>query len=239
MVTIVLVEPKNPGNIGFVARAMKNFGFSELILINPSSDWRPEAERFAKHAGDVLAHARVRSSFTRLQKRFFLIGTTSQIGSDDNIARTPISLSTISETGLRFDSKTALVFGREGDGLSNQELALCDSIITIPTSTEYPVLNLSHAVAIVLYELQKQYPALNTDTLFSRISGMQPKQRDRLYHLAQNVSAHVMHHQQKQENIGRIFKKMIARSGISKRESFSLLGFFKKLDKEITEKKTK
>jgi TrmH family RNA methyltransferase len=136
---------------------------------------------------------------------------------------------------MRFDSKTAIVFGRESNGLSNEELSMCDSIITIPASTEYPVLNLSHAVAVVLYELSKQYPAQKKETLFSRIGLMQPKQRDLLYRHVQTVTEQIIADEQKQKNIVCILKKMIARSGLSRRESFALFGFFKKLYKTITE----
>src|SRR3989338_4206192 len=155
---IILMEPEEPGNIGAVARAMKNFGFSNLILVNPKCDYLGEASRNrAKHAQDVLAKVKVVS---KLPKYHTLIGTTGRLGTDYNVPRSPIIPKNLQ---IPKKGKIGILFGREGVGLMNDEIQICDFIVSIPSNPEYPVLNLSHAVTIVLYELYQLQQQKSTD----------------------------------------------------------------------------
>ena len=89
MIDIILVEPENPGNIGSVARVMKNFGFKNLVLVKPKCDINDESRRLAKHANDMLKKAKT-IDFKSLEDYDYLIGTTSKLGSDYNIPRCTI-----------------------------------------------------------------------------------------------------------------------------------------------------
>ncbi|WP_456420799.1 RNA methyltransferase [Thermococcus sp.] len=154
MISVVLVEPEGPANIGMVARTMKNFGFSELVLVNPHLT--EESYRYAVHATDVLEKALIVESFEEALGLFDLaIGTTGKPGGRFIPYRAPLYPWELRETLKGYTGKAGLFFGRESIGLKNEELEKMDFVVTIPTSEAYPVMNLSQAVAVVLYELSK------------------------------------------------------------------------------------
>ena len=152
---VVLVEPLYSGNVGSVARAMKNFGFNELVLVNPCELDR-SARLMSVHAYDIIENAKIEFSFTDALKGSSMVaGMTGIPGKTENEhMRIPaFSPRELKEKLSGKSGTTSLVFGREDDGLRNEELQMCDIIVNIPTSPEYPSMNLSHAVAVVLYEL--------------------------------------------------------------------------------------
>lgn len=152
---VVLVEPLYQGNVGSVARAMKNFGFTDLALVNPCS-LEGEARAMSSHARDVLEGATITNSIQEaVAGANLLIGTTGITGSKfDEHIRIPAFVPRELKKNLEGYSGTiALLFGREDKGFMKDELCMMDMILTIPTSEIYPVMNLSHAVAVVLYEL--------------------------------------------------------------------------------------
>jgi TrmH family RNA methyltransferase len=153
-IDIVLVEPLHEGNIGFSARVMKNFGFTDLVLVNPCS-LGEEARACAMHAHDVLDHARTMSLDEVFANYSLVIATTG--GLSKSVCRSMrmpyYSPREIREQIRKVKGKVAILFGRENRGLSNEEVRRCDLICTIPSSPAYPILNISHAVGIVCYEL--------------------------------------------------------------------------------------
>lgn len=152
---VVLVEPRFEGNVGSVARVMKNFGFSQLCLVNPCA-LGDTARMMSVHAWDVIEKAHVTSSFKEVISGFdVVVGCTGVFSSNcGEHVRTPaVTPQRLAELLSSRSGRVALVFGREDRGLDNRELAECDIILHIPTSREYPSMNLSHAVAVVLYEL--------------------------------------------------------------------------------------
>lgn len=155
-VSVAVVDAGTPGNVGTVARAMKNFGFSTLLLVDPPElDPEGEAYGFAGRARqDVLPNAR-ELSFDELVDEFHTVAFTSTTteGADRPVrypAATPAELA--DELAGRDD--VALVFGRERTGLQNHELERMDRIATIPADPAYPVLNLGQAATVALYELR-------------------------------------------------------------------------------------
>jgi TrmH family RNA methyltransferase len=151
---IVLIEPKYSGNIGAVARCMKNFGLTSLYLVNPC-EIDKEARMRAVHAQEILDNARIFDSFERVREELdYTVATSSIVGeSEKRYLRYAVSLRDFIKQAKNLNGRVGIVFGREDYGLYNHEIASCDAFITIPTSDEYRSLNLSHAVAIVLYEL--------------------------------------------------------------------------------------
>jgi len=149
----VLVEPEYQLNVGMAARALKNFGCRELALVRPRARIGFTAKIFAKHAEDVLARARV---FTSLSEAVLgcgvVVGTTSATTRFASTLNNCISVRELAKK-IRGRGRVALVFGSEGTGLGEEDIRACDLIATIPSAAEQPVLNLSHAVAVVLYEL--------------------------------------------------------------------------------------
>lgn len=154
---VVVVEPKTPGNVGTIARAMKNFGFSELKLVDPPAlDRDSEAYGFAGHAReDVLPNHEV-VPFEEVVERYHTVGFTAIPNEDPtNHVRYPFKTPAILADSLAgVDADTALVFGRERVGLTNEEIAQLDEICSIPANPDYPVLNLGQAATIALYELR-------------------------------------------------------------------------------------
>jgi len=140
-IDIVLVAPIYEGNVGFCARVMKNFGFSRLVLIDPCSLGN-EAKARASHAQDVLAAAETCTIEDVFGRSNIVIATTGTV-----------SKSVCHAMRMPFYSPKELREGRENWGLNNEEVKRSDMICTIPTADEYPILNLSHAVGVLCYEL--------------------------------------------------------------------------------------
>ena len=151
--TIVLVEPQHPGNIGAVARAMKNMGLGNLALVNPKRFPDPQAEWRAAGAIDLLEKAVCYDSVHEAIKGcHVVIGTSAR---SRNIPWPSLVLRELPEQFKSYpaDQKIAILFGREDSGLTNEELQFCQLHMQIPSHEDYPALNLAMAVQVVGYEL--------------------------------------------------------------------------------------
>ncbi|MDB4194111.1 RNA methyltransferase [Gammaproteobacteria bacterium] len=153
-VQIVLVETSHPGNIGSVARAMKNMGLSRLILINPKKFPHDEASALAGNAGDILEKAKIFGSIKEAVKNSKIIFATSArertiewpVASAKDAAQ---EINQLAAEGL----EVSILFGREDRGLTNEELQLSNKHLIIPAHPEYPVLNIAMSTQVVCYEL--------------------------------------------------------------------------------------
>jgi TrmH family RNA methyltransferase len=157
-ISILLLEPQSAANIGSVARAMKNMGLSSLYLINPQTKINAESFQLACGADDILAAARRTETLEETLQPFTLcVGTTSR--SVDTFPRvlTPHQLATQIAEFSR-DSQIALLFGPERTGLTNEQVQYCQWLVTIPSNPAFESMNLSHAVAILAYELYSRQP---------------------------------------------------------------------------------
>lgn len=147
---VILVEPNMPNNIGSVARAMLNFGLVDLRIVNPMQGWpQKEAYTMASGANIVLDKATVFDSLqTAMGDLEYVIATTARKHDVTKQVYFP-------KEGVGFLNpkiKTGIVFGREKNGLENDEVALCDAMITIPNNPDFSSLNLAQAVLLVAYE---------------------------------------------------------------------------------------
>jgi len=151
---IVLVEPREEGNIGAAARAMANMGLSELVLVSPEAEIGGIARAFAVGAGHILEAARHTDALTdALEPYQKIIGTTSARARDLPM---PPLIPRALPAALQAeppDTSTAIVFGPEVSGLDNDQLALCGLLVRVPCAPIQPTLNLAQAVLIVSYEL--------------------------------------------------------------------------------------
>jgi tRNA/rRNA methyltransferase len=150
---VVLVRPRGSGNIGSVARAMKNFGAGELAIVGSARTRSFWARAMAVHGRDILAGACCYGSLREaVADCKLVVGTTARTGLYRNHSRTPReSAPEIAATAA--SGKVALVFGPEDHGLSNKDLEPCQLLITIPTDSEYPSLNVAQAAVVCLYEI--------------------------------------------------------------------------------------
>jgi TrmH family RNA methyltransferase len=154
-VYFTLVEPKESGNIGASARAIKNMGFGNLCLVKPSAEISDEARRFAHNAGDILEAAPMYATLQEaISDKSVVIGTARRLGKRRGVIL-PADMGAAHACACAQHNKVAILFGREDRGLFNREVDECGVLITIPAAKEQPSLNLSHAVLIIAYELLK------------------------------------------------------------------------------------
>jgi tRNA (cytidine32/uridine32-2'-O)-methyltransferase len=152
-VRIVLIEPSHPGNIGSVARAMKNMALSELVLVRPRSFPHAEANALAAGADDILAGARIVDTLSEaIADCGYVAGTTSRPRSYYWEFTTPRDVAgRIAE--LPEENRAALLFGSERYGLGTDDLQFCNVLVRIPANPEYCSLNLAMSVQLLAYEL--------------------------------------------------------------------------------------
>lgn len=150
--SVAMVQPAFPLNVGYVARIMSNFGLSKLFLVEPHFAVS-EAIKYASHGADVLKNAESMSMRELRDRVGYLVGTTARCGSvASNISRRCVNIRRAASRILQY-LDPCILLGRDTTGLTNEETRLCDWIITIRTGTTYGTLNISHALAIILYQL--------------------------------------------------------------------------------------
>ncbi|MFI4938162.1 MAG: RNA methyltransferase [Candidatus Berkiellales bacterium] len=153
-VLIVLCRPSHPGNIGAVARAMKNMGLTQLVLVSPNQFPSQQATDRASGADDVLAQAIVVSTFEEaIHSCQWVFGTSARQREFPLPVLTPKQAAEMIKQLSGSEQKIAVVFGNEQSGLSNEELHLCDYHLSIPACPEYSSLNLAAAVQVIAYEI--------------------------------------------------------------------------------------
>ena len=151
-IRIVLVEPKVPGNVGAASRAMKNMGLSRLVLVNPWFLDHPQARYMAHNSEDILDAADIVSSIGEaVSTSVLVVGTTQRQRHGVpfmNPRQAAVEILESSQSG-----PVSILFGREDCGLLNDELAWCQIVATIPSSSSQPSLNLAQAVMVFAYEV--------------------------------------------------------------------------------------
>jgi len=227
MIDIILKDIETPGNLGAVARVMKNFGFENLVLLNPKCRKdNGEAMQRAVHARDVLKKAK---AVKKIPEYDYLIATTAIIGTDYNINRSPLTPDQLKKILSQVPTKTkvGILFGPEGPGLSNEEIKRCNFTVAIPTSKEYPTLNLSHSVGIICYVLSS---LLKKKNITEHINFPTNKDKEilleKIYQKLDNMKFST---DEKRETQKLVWKKLIGKSFLTKREAMALHGFFNKL----------
>ncbi|QKQ99898.1 RNA methyltransferase [Metallosphaera tengchongensis] len=174
MLRVVLVEPEGEYNVGFIARLCKNFGVDELYIVNPKCDLKKAVE-FSAKGSSILLNSKVVDKFTdAIYDLDLKISTSSIADSKGDMLRK--SISPWEMINYLDKNKIGLIFGRESVGLTREEIFMTDLLVHIPGNPDYPVLNLSHAVGIILYEIWRSrltskensgiyHGAISSDTL--------------------------------------------------------------------------
>jgi len=226
---VAVVDAETPGNVGTIARAMKNYDLSELLLVDPPElDPDGEAYGFAGQAReDVLPNA-TELSFDQLTAQYYTIGCTATTNEDPaNHVRYPaLTAGELSDHLAGVDADVAVVFGRERVGLTNEELAALDVICSVPASGAYPSLNLGQAATIVLYELREltvgetQHP----EDLHERAP--QPE-IERLHDQFAAYLDAVDHPENKRAKASRMFRRLLGRADPTPREVRTLQGLLR------------
>src|SRR6266404_692177 len=182
---VVLVRPRNPLNIGAAARAMSNFGFSSLRLVNPYAFAFREA-RSAVGASEVLENASEHESLTEaIEDCWLVVGTTAARHRElQQALKTPATAAALIRKRLA-SGNVALLFGSEKTGLSADDLSHCHFIVRIPTTGNISM-NLGQAVAVCLYELSREEKIAKSS---EKIAGVDSGQLERLTRLLFEVLA--------------------------------------------------
>lgn len=152
MVKIIIVGIEGSVNLGFILRLAMNFDVEDIVLVNPQQINWEEVKRFSAKAYPLIEKLSIKNTLDEAFSTDELKICTSAIISEEDFLRQSITINEYRKLLIEKEGKVALVFGRESTGLTREELKKCDVVLTIPTSHKYPSLNLSHAVAIVLYE---------------------------------------------------------------------------------------
>lgn len=199
MTTIILVNPQMGENIGAAARVMKNFGMTDLRLVAPRDGWpNQKAVDMAAGGADIVHAAQVfETTADAIADCQLVYATTNRDRYMSKDVVTPRELFVSPVTSLR----TAILFGPERTGLTNEDVALSDAILTIPVNPEYPSLNLAQAVALVAYEwfqkLEWEKKRGQEAESFSRQQGVRPiaEERGQNMNLATKADLHGLFNQ--------------------------------------------
>ncbi len=225
-IRVVLVEPEGAINVGFTARLCMNFGVDELFLVNPRASI-VEAVSYAAKAVDLLMNAKVVGDLSEALSGVSVSASTTGIGySKGDYLRQSIELRKFVEVLKRrpVDS-IAILFGRESTGLTREEISMTDFVITIPAHPNYPILNLSHSVGIVLYEL---YTSLGG--AYSNIPPRASGEKIGLIHrLIDEVAASIRVSEEKALRIKRSLKAVVTRGMPSEYEANQIAYFLRKI----------
>ena len=227
---IVFVECETPGNIGFLARTMANFGLKNLILINPPK-LTNEAYYQATHGKYIVENAKIFKTldeFYQSQRIDFKVASTGMAGGSYNLSRIPIRPEELGKS-LNASNKIAILFGREGNGLTNSEIDDCDICVSIPTDPTYPIMNISHAAAIIFYELFKNKHDYGVEGL----SKSSEFEKDLLVKDMNDLIDSLDIPAHKKKNSKKTFNNIISRAFITGREAHTFKGILRRLKNKI------
>lgn len=192
-IRIVLVEPSHPGNIGAVARAMKNMALEQLVLVRPKLFPHAEATARASGADDILSAARVVASLDEALLNCGFIGATTSRERDQNFRILDVREAAVRLVSEAQRAPAAILFGAERTGLTNEELDAAHILIRIPANPAYLSLNLAMAVQLVVYELFRacsDAEGTPRDAVPPAVPLASPAEMERLYtHLAEVMRA--------------------------------------------------
>ncbi len=241
---IILIQPEHAGNIGSIARVMKNFNFKHLVIFNPIEAVERilsyETQGFAMAAKDILLNSEIitfdkyknhMTELTEYLKKFDLVLATTAKGKRyTNIKRQAIFPEDLLIPVSKKPLNIAILFGKESRGLTNEEISCGDIIIRIPTSNEYSALNLSHACGIILYEIFKKIHMLNIGRGKHPVLLAGKEDRNLLYSFVNNLIEKLKIRNYKEQNVYFAFKNIFERAIMSKKELGLIIGLFSKLN---------
>jgi tRNA/rRNA methyltransferase len=229
-ISIILVRPKFPENIGSVARAMKNMGLSRLIVVNGCSPLHPNAYKLASGAEDILERAEETSTLSEaISEVGCVVGTTSPRGKERHPDLTP---KTLAKKLIPLSKKNliGLTFGSEKEGLTNEELSLCHLYARIPSMESFPSLNLAQAVTVVCYELFQA----STEIPKEAIQLAQAEQLERMFeHMEKTLIQIGFLDSNHPKRIMRVLRRLFGRTQMEEREVQILQGIWSQMDHQL------
>lgn len=227
-ITFLLYQPENSENLGSVARAASNFDFHDIVLIEPKCEVSQKSRWLAKHGLPTLE--KMRTADTSILKEFdILIATHGRNSTGYNMVRAPITPRDLGERLGEVDlarTKIGVLFGPEGEGLSKEMINSADIVCAIPTSRDNPSMNLAQSVTVFLYELSLLTGRQNKITLPYR--PMSRAEHDALIaNVDQTIDAMKWKTRKAAQTQRIVWRHMVGRAFLTKRECYSLLGYLK------------
>jgi len=249
--SVVLVQPEHAGNIGSIARLMKNFNFNNLIIFNPAESEEiirsHHTQGFAMHGSDILLNADIIeldnqndhfNEYQKLMEKFdLIIASTSKGMHYKNIRRLAIFPKDLRLPIFQNPLRIALVFGKESRGLTNKEIQIADILIRIPSDDDYPTLNLSHACGIILYEIYNKTHNITIGRGTKPVVLANKNDKQVLYKVIESIIRSLRIRTYTAENVIVAFKNVFERAFISKKELNLILGLFTKLNSLLKREK--
>ncbi len=226
--TIILVQPKFAGNIGSIARSMANFGIKDIILVDPC-ELGDDAFRFAKHARPIIENAKIVDDFPTAMGMVDLVVGTSGISTENGrkFNRQPMTPKEFAEHVHDKDGMIGLVFGREDQGLYNDEISKCDLLVNIPTSPEYPIMNISQAATVIMYEAATMGEATSSKQM------ARSSDKETLHTLFDEMLEETNYPKHKMPKTKVMFRRIISRADLTKWEFHTLAGTISRSSRTI------
>jgi TrmH family RNA methyltransferase len=219
---VIIVQPRYQINLGYIARVSKNFGIGRLFLVNPRTQIGKRAIMFSKHARDLLDNAVIcKDISSAISDCDIVVGTTGILHKGAQASGRAYSAdeAVIRLSKLRGSKTIGILIGRDDTGLTKDELGRCGMVVHIPTNPDYPVLNISHALGILLYLLNsnglkplpkefhaRRAPRKETEHLFSLFDSLTENKRIR-----------------NKKTVRRVFRRLIFTSQPSEQEIHALI----------------
>ena len=233
---VVLVGPENPGNVGFVTRTLANFGVQELRLVGEDHRQDQFAQMFSVHAHKILDNAVVFDDLgSALDDIDLAWAATARAGRNHSVTRALVPLAELPDPNS-LEGRIALIFGRESTGLFNEEIELCDLAFTIPASKEYPSINLSHAVSVVLYHLFSKY-APEEPRQPSEARAATYQEREQVYEFFDDVVDHLRLKEHRVPIAKQVFRNLLGRAYMTGREVATLTGVVRRISELVNDSK--
>lgn len=231
-IDVVVVNPRNSGNIGSICRAMKTMGFSSLSVIGRQNVLDETSRMMAVHAADVLQNAKYFHELSDSVRNSSLVaGITRRRGRRRKYFS--ISPEEFADLALKNNSRTSIVFGNEESGLSDKDLSVCNLAVHIPSSKAFPSLNLSHAVQIVCYAFFRKASASD----FPDYTPLSKQKLDKLISVISTSLGNIgFFKQTDSSDMESFLGDILVRAGLSGREAKRLEVVFKKISGIISGK---
>ncbi len=232
-ISIILVRPRFHENIGSAARAMKNMGLNRLLLVDGCSPLHMNAYKLASGAEDILERAEELQTLREaVSDMGCVVGTTSRRGKERSPLLTPaVLLKRI--IPLSAKNSIGIVFGSEKEGLTNEELSLCNLYVRIPCSEAFPSLNLAQAVMVLCYELFQSSVTVRKDPV--RLA--EAEQLERMFeHMERTLLKSGFLDAKNPKRIMGALRRLLGRSEMEEREVQILEGIWSKMDWHLKKK---
>jgi tRNA/rRNA methyltransferase len=227
-IRIVLVRPRGSGNIGSIARAMKNMGQTELAIVGKARTRSFWARAMAVHGRDILRQTQCYESIREaIADCALVVGTTCRAGLYRRHSQAPRELAPEIAAAAQ-SGKVALIFGPEDHGLSNKDLEHCQILLTIPTHPGYQSLNVAQAAVICLYEV---YLASLTKTSKSKIKRAEAENVERLFDRMRTVLLKIgFLDSENPEHMLLAFRRILGRAGLEDKDVRIFTGLFRQIE---------